>query len=127
LESYLADGAIIASNTSSLSIASIAASLNKPERCVGIHFFNPAPLMRLVEVIPAVQTDETVLQKAVETIENSGTTVAVTNDTSRIIVKSVPSPFYDVAMSINEEGTADFASIDCAITQLAGFPMGTFQ
>ena len=56
LESYVVEDCIIASNTSSLSIASIAASLQKPERCVGIHFFNPAPLMKLVELIPAIQT-----------------------------------------------------------------------
>ncbi|HAV54690.1 MAG TPA: 3-hydroxybutyryl-CoA dehydrogenase, partial [Aequorivita sp.] len=56
LEKFVGDDCIIASNTSSLSIASIASSLQKPERCIGIHFFNPAPLMKLVEVIPAVQT-----------------------------------------------------------------------
>ena len=57
LESYVGDHCIIASNTSSLSIASIASSLKKPERCIGIHFFNPAPLMKLVDIIPAVQTE----------------------------------------------------------------------
>jgi len=70
LESYVADDCIIASNTSSLSIASIAASLEKPKRCVGIHFFNPAPLMKLVEVIPAIQTSEAVLEKSIQTIKN---------------------------------------------------------
>ena len=127
LESYLADGAIIASNTSSLSIASIAASLNKPERCVGIHFFNPAPLMRLVEVIPAVQTDETVLQKAVETIESWGKTVAVAKDTPGFIVNRVARPFYGEALRIYEEGIADFATIDWAMKELGGFRMGPFQ
>ena len=58
LESYVSADCIIASNTSSLSIASIASSLQKPERCIGIHFFNPAPLMKLVEIIPAIQTSE---------------------------------------------------------------------
>jgi len=61
LETYVSETSIIASNTSSLSIASIAASLEKPERCIGIHFFNPAPLMKLVEVIPAVQTSQDIL------------------------------------------------------------------
>lgn len=70
LETYVSDDCIIASNTSSLSIASIAASLQKPERCVGIHFFNPAPLMKLVEVIPAIQTSEAVLEKSVQTISD---------------------------------------------------------
>lgn len=127
LETYVADDAIIASNTSSLSIASIAASLNKPERCVGIHFFNPAPLMRLVEVIPAVQTDEAVLQKAVETIENWGKTVAVAKDTPGFIVNRVARPFYGEALRIYEEGLADFATIDWAMKELGGFRMGPFQ
>ena len=70
LETYVADDCIIASNTSSLSIASIAASLQRPERCVGIHFFNPAPLMKLVEVIPAIQTSQEVLDKATQTISD---------------------------------------------------------
>ncbi len=68
LESYVSEDCIIASNTSSLSIASIAASLKKPERCVGIHFFNPAPLMKLVEVIPAIQTSKDVLDASVKII-----------------------------------------------------------
>ena len=68
LETYVADDCVIASNTSSLSIASIASSLQKPERCIGIHFFNPAPLMKLVEVVPAIQTSSEVLDKSVEII-----------------------------------------------------------
>lgn len=127
LESYLSDDAIIASNTSSLSIASIAASLNKPERCVGIHFFNPAPLMRLVEVIPAIQTDEAVLQKAVEIIDSWGKTVAVAKDTPGFIVNRVARPFYGEALRIYEEGIADFATIDWAMKELGGFRMGPFE
>lgn len=127
LETYLSEDAIIASNTSSLSIASIAASLNKPERCVGIHFFNPAPLMRLVEVIPAVQTDEAVLQKAVETIDSWGKTVAVAKDTPGFIVNRVARPFYGEALRIYEEGIADFATIDWAMKELGGFRMGPFE
>src|SRR5690554_1550879 len=127
LETYLSEDAIIASNTSSLSIASIAASLNKPERCVGIHFFNPAPLMRLVEVIPAVQTDEAVLQKAVETIDSWGKTVAVAKDTPGFIVNRVARPFYGEALRIYEEGIADFATIDHSLKSLGGFRMGPFE
>lgn len=127
LETYLSEDAIIASNTSSLSIASIAASLNKPERCVGIHFFNPAPLMRLVEVIPAVQTDEAVLQKAVETIDSWGKTVAVAKDTPGFIVNRVARPFYGEALRIYEEGIADIATIDWAMKELGGFRMGPFE
>lgn len=127
LETYVADDAIIASNTSSLSIASIAASLKKPERCVGIHFFNPAPLMRLVEVIPAIQTSSAVLKTAVDTITEWGKSVAVAKDTPGFIVNRVARPFYGEALRIYEEGIADFATIDHAMRTRGGFRMGPFE
>ena len=127
LEGYVADDCIIASNTSSLSIASIAASLQKPERCVGIHFFNPAPLMKLVEVIPAIQTSETVLQKSIETISNWKKIVAVAKDTPGFIVNRVARPFYGEALRIYEEGIADFATIDWSLKTIGHFRMGPFE
>ena len=127
LESYVADDCIIASNTSSLSIASIASSLQKPERCVGIHFFNPAPLMKLVEVIPAIQTSKEVLEKSIQTISDWKKTVAVAKDTPGFIVNRVARPFYGEALRINEEGIADFATIDDAMKQVGGFRMGPFE
>ncbi|WP_394974980.1 3-hydroxyacyl-CoA dehydrogenase NAD-binding domain-containing protein [uncultured Croceitalea sp.] len=127
LESYVADDCIIASNTSSLSIASIASSLEKPERCVGIHFFNPAPLMKLVEVIPAIQTSKTVLNKSVEVITSWKKTVAVAKDTPGFIVNRVARPFYGEALRIYEEGIADFATIDWSLKTIGGFKMGPFE
>jgi len=127
LETYVADDCIIASNTSSLSIASIAASLQKPERCVGIHFFNPAPLMKLVEVIPAIQTSQEVLDKATQTISDWKKVVAVAKDTPGFIVNRVARPFYGEALRIYEEGIADFATIDWALKNLGGFRMGPFE
>ncbi|WP_452228033.1 MULTISPECIES: 3-hydroxyacyl-CoA dehydrogenase NAD-binding domain-containing protein [unclassified Lacinutrix] len=127
LESYVADDCIIASNTSSLSIASIAASLKKPERCVGIHFFNPAPLMKLVEVIPAIQTSKEVLEKSIQTISNWKKVVAVAKDTPGFIVNRVARPFYGEALRIYEEGLADFATIDNSLKSLGGFRMGPFE
>jgi len=127
LESYVTDDCIIASNTSSLSIASIAASLQKPERCVGIHFFNPAPLMKLVEVIPAIQTSTEVLDKATQTISDWKKTVAVAKDTPGFIVNRVARPFYGEALRIYEEGLANFATIDWALKSLGGFRMGPFE
>jgi 3-hydroxybutyryl-CoA dehydrogenase len=127
LESYVADDCIIASNTSSLSIASIAASLQKPERCVGIHFFNPAPLMKLVEVIPAIQTSEAVLEKSIQTIKDWTKVVAVAKDTPGFIVNRVARPFYGEALRIYEEGLADFATIDHTLKTLGGFRMGPFE
>jgi 3-hydroxybutyryl-CoA dehydrogenase len=127
LETYVADDAIIASNTSSLSIASIASSLAKPERCVGIHFFNPAPLMRLVEVIPAIQTAPAVLEAAVNIIKDWGKSVAIAKDTPGFIVNRVARPFYGEALRIYEEGIADFATIDWSMKTLGGFRMGPFE
>lgn len=127
LETYVADDCIIASNTSSLSIASIAASLQKPERCVGIHFFNPAPLMKLVEVIPAIQTSQEVLDKATQTISDWKKVVAIAKDTPGFIVNRVARPFYGEALRIYEEGLADFATIDWALKSLGGFKMGPFE
>lgn len=127
LENLVGDGCIIASNTSSLSIASIAASLKQPERCVGIHFFNPAPLMKLVEVVPAVQTSKQVLENAVQTIGNWKKVVAVAKDTPGFIVNRVARPFYGEALRIYEEGIADFATIDWSMKMLGGFRMGPFE
>lgn len=127
LETYVSDDCIIASNTSSLSIASIAASLKKPERCVGIHFFNPAPLMQLVEVIPAIQTSKAVLDKSVKTISDWKKVVAVAKDTPGFIVNRVARPFYGESLRIYEEGIADFATIDNSLKSLGGFRMGPFE
>ena len=127
LEKFVSDDCIIASNTSSLSIASIASSLQKPERCIGIHFFNPAPLMQLVEVIPAIQTSEETLKTSVETIKNWGKTVAVAKDTPGFIVNRVARPFYGEALRIYEEGIASFSEIDSAMKKMGGFKMGPFE
>lgn len=127
LEALVSQNCILASNTSSLSIASIASTLTHPERCVGIHFFNPAPLMKLVEVVPAVQTSTTVLDQAVETISSWGKTVAVAKDTPGFIVNRVARPFYGEALRIYEEGLADFATIDWAMKSVGGFRMGPFE
>jgi 3-hydroxybutyryl-CoA dehydrogenase len=127
LESYVSENCIIASNTSSLSIASIAASLKNSERCIGIHFFNPAPLMKLVEVIPAIQTSEVTLQSSVKIIKDWGKVVAVAKDTPGFIVNRVARPFYGEALRIYEEGIADFTTIDWSLKTLGGFRMGPFE
>ncbi len=127
LESYVSKNCIIASNTSSFSIASIASALQIPERCIGIHFFNPAPLMRLVEVIPAIQTSETVLEKSVSIIKDWGKAVAIAKDTPGFIVNRVARPYYGESLRIYEEGIADFKTIDAAMKTLGGFRMGPFE
>lgn len=127
LEALVRPDTVLASNTSSLSIASIAAALQDPSRCIGIHFFNPAPLMRLVEVIPAIQTAPSVLQQCVDTITQWGKTVAVAKDTPGFIVNRVARSFYGEALRIYEEGVADFETIDTALKSLGGFRMGPFE
>ena len=127
LETVVSENTILASNTSSLSIASIAASCQKPERVIGIHFFNPAPLMQLVEVIPAVQTNSDVLEKTKQTISDWKKVVAVAKDTPGFIVNRVARPFYSESLRIYEEGVADFATIDWALKTIGGFRMGPFE
>ena len=126
LETIVAPDCILASNTSSLSIASIAASCKKSDRVIGIHFFNPAPLMQLVEVIPAVQTAEDVLQRTLQTITSWKKIVAVAKDTPGFIVNRVARPFYSEALRLYEEGTASLATIDQAMKDI-GFRMGPFE
>ena len=127
LETLVSDDCIIASNTSSLSIASIAASLKNPKRCVGIHFFNPAPLMKLVEVIPAIQTSYETLETSIDTISSWGKTVAIAKDTPGFIVNRVARPFYSEALRIYDEGVASFQAIDNSLKNLGGFRMGPFE
>ena len=126
LDEMTADDAILASNTSSLSIASIAAACKKPERVLGVHFFNPAPLMPLVEIIPAVSTAEKYTQEARQLVDDWGKTTVLAKDTPGFIVNRVARPFYGEAVRILEEGFADAATIDWAMTELGGFRMGPF-
>jgi len=127
LEEEVADDCILASNTSSLSIASIAASCEKSDRVIGIHFFNPAPLMPLVEIIPAVQTSAKTLQQAKDMIDSWGKKTVIAKDTPGFIVNRVARPFYGEAIRIYEEGIADMATIDWAMKEIGGFKMGPFE
>ena len=127
LEALVSPACILASNTSSLSIASISSALKQPERFLGIHFFNPATLMPLVEIIPSVLTHEVVVAQAQEIILAMGKTVALCKDTPGFIVNRVARPFYGEALRIYEEGLADFVTIDYAMTTIGGFKMGPFE
>lgn len=126
MEAVVSDNCILASNTSSLSIASIGSVLQNPTRCIGIHFFNPAPLMPLVEIIPAVQTSEEIVHQSKALIDSWKKVTVVAKDTPGFIVNRVARPFYGEALRIYEEGVADFATIDWAMTQFGGFKMGPF-
>lgn len=126
LEEIVSSDCILASNTSSLSIASIGSVLKNPSRVIGIHFFNPAPLMPLVEIIPAVQTAPNFLNSTIELIQSWKKITVVCKDTPGFIVNRVARPFYGEALRIYDEGIADFATIDWAMTNFGGFKMGPF-
>ncbi len=127
IESIVSDTCILASNTSSLSIASIASACKNPERFIGIHFFNPANIMPLVEIIPAIQTDDKITQQSIDLIKSWGKTVVVCKDTPGFIVNRVARSFYGEAIRMMEEGIADIATIDWAMKEIGGFKMGPFE
>ncbi len=126
IEEIVSDDCILATNTSSLSVTQIAASLDNPSRMVGIHFFNPAPLMKLVEIIPAVQSDHDIVSKSQKIVDNWGKYTVLAKDTPGFIVNKVARPFYSESIKIYEEGIADVATIDWVMTELGGFRMGPF-
>ncbi|RMG83658.1 MAG: 3-hydroxybutyryl-CoA dehydrogenase [Bacteroidetes bacterium] len=118
---------VLATNTSSLSVTSIAASCENAGRVLGLHFFNPAPLMPLVEVIPAIQTQEDVTEACKTLMNEWGKYPVIAKDTPGFIVNRVARPFYGEALRIYEEGIADFATIDWAMKEIGGFKMGPFE
>jgi len=117
---------ILATNTSSLSVTSIAAACTLPERMIGLHFFNPAPLMALVEVIPAIQTKPTLADEMKQLMLQWKKIPVVAKDTPGFIVNRIARPFYGEALRIYEENIADKATIDWAMTTIGGFKMGPF-
>ena len=127
IEAIVGPQTLIASNTSSLSISAMGAHLQHPERILGIHFFNPAPLMRLVEIIPALQTEPRFIEQARRLINSWGKTTVIAKDTPGFIVNRVARPFYGEALRVLDEGIADAATIDWAMRDLAGFRMGPFE
>lgn len=127
LESVMDPGAVLASNTSSLSIAALAGACSHPARVVGVHFFNPAPLMPLVEIIPAITTDAGVAQQSRALMDSWGKVTVMAADTPGFIVNRVARPFYSEAIRMYEEGFADAATIDWALREIGGFRMGPFE
>ena len=126
IEEIASKEAIIASNTSSLSITSLASFCAHPDRVVGLHFFNPAPLMPLVEIIPALQTNRDLPKHLTELMRKWGKSPVIAKDTPGFIVNRVARPFYGEALRILDEGIADVSTIDAAMRQ-SGFRMGPFQ
>ena len=127
LEEITGDNCVLASNTSSLSITSIASACKDPSKVIGIHFFNPATLMPLVEIIPGVATAESVISSCRSLIDDWGKTTVIAKDTPGFIVNRVARPFYSEALRIFEEGIADMPTIDWAMKEFGKFRMGPFE
>ncbi|HRN67824.1 MAG TPA: 3-hydroxyacyl-CoA dehydrogenase NAD-binding domain-containing protein [Promineifilum sp.] len=117
---------ILASNTSSLSISAIAAATQRPERVIGLHFFNPAHLMRLVEIIRGDFTDHATTSTCRAFVETLGKTPVLCKDSPAFIVNRIARPFYGEALRMLGEGVADHENIDRLISSL-GFRMGPFE
>ena len=126
LDDVVRDECILATNTSSLSVSSIAAGVKRAERVVGLHFFNPAPLMPLVEIVPGVATDPAVVEACVAAVAAWGKVGVVAKDSPGFLVNRIARPFYGEALHLFEEQMADMATIDWALTELGGFRMGPF-
>ena len=126
LEHVVKPECVLATNTSSLSVAAIGSACQHPERVIGVHFFNPAPLMPLVEIVPAVQTKAETVSFTRSLVDSWGKITVLTKDTPGFIVNRVARPFYGEALRILEEGIADVPTIDWAMTELGGFRMGPF-
>lgn len=127
LEAIVSKKCILATNTSSLSIASISSGLKNPDRFLGIHFFNPAPLMKLVEIIPCISTKNATAKQARSLVDSWGKTTVMAKDTPGFIVNRVARPFYGEALRILEEGIANAPTIDWAMKEIGGFKMGPFE
>lgn len=127
VEPVVGKDAILATNTSSISITSIAAPLACPSRVVGMHFFNPAPLMPLVEIISGVATAVTVALMTYATAERWGKTPVHARSTPGFIVNRVARPYYAEALRLLQEGAADVATLDAVMRECGGFRMGPFE
>ena len=127
LEQVVSAHAILATNTSSLSVAAIAGSCVHPERVIGMHFFNPATVMPLVEIVPSILTSHEVLGAATSLVDGWKKTTVVASDTPGFIVNRIARPFYSESLRQLEEGIADHATIDWAMREIGGFRMGPFE
>ncbi|QQV01906.1 MULTISPECIES: 3-hydroxyacyl-CoA dehydrogenase NAD-binding domain-containing protein [Chryseobacterium] len=127
LEKYVSESCVIGSNTSSISITSLGAELQKPERFIGIHFFNPAPLMPLVEVIPSLLTEKSLAEKIYNLMKDWGKTPVIAKDIPGFIVNRIARPYYGEGLRIVEENIATVEQVDDAMKTLGSFKMGPFE
>lgn len=127
LETIVGDDCILATNTSSISVTAIAAELRRPQRLVGMHFFNPVPLMALVEVISGLATEQHVADSVFATAAAWGKNPVHAKSTPGFIVNRVARPFYAEALRLLSEQAADPATLDAVMRETGGFRMGPFE
>ncbi|MGW1722551.1 3-hydroxyacyl-CoA dehydrogenase [Streptomyces sp. NPDC002306] len=127
LEGIVGEDCLLATNTSSLSVTAIGGALRNPGRFVGLHFFNPAPLLPLVEVVSGFATDVTSATRVYETARAWGKTPVACADTPGFIVNRIARPFYAEAFAVYEAQGADPATIDAILRESGGFRMGAFE
>lgn len=127
LEAVLGDTAILATNTSSLSVTKIAAACRRPERVAGLHFFNPVPLMKVAEVIGGARTEPTVLDRLVALVERAGHAAVRAQDTPGFVVNHAGRAYPTEALRIVGEGIAEFHQVDAVLREAAQFRLGPFE
>ncbi|MCX8525934.1 3-hydroxyacyl-CoA dehydrogenase NAD-binding domain-containing protein [Chryseobacterium formosus] len=127
LEKHVSESCVIASNTSSISITSLGAELQKPERFIGIHFFNPAPLMPLVEIIPSLLTEKSLAEKMYSLMKDWGKVPVIAKDIPGFIVNRIARPYYGEGLRIVEENIATVEQVDDAMKTIGNFKMGPFE
>jgi 3-hydroxybutyryl-CoA dehydrogenase len=127
LEGICGEHTLLASNTSSLSITSIAAQLNHPQRLLGLHFFNPAPVMALVEIVSGLASDPALAECLYDTAKAWGKKPVHTRSTPGFIVNRVARPFYAESLRLLQEGAADCPTLDALMRDAGGFAMGAFE
>lgn len=127
LEKHVSESCVIGSNTSSISITSLGAELQKPERFIGIHFFNPAPLMPLVEIIPSLLTEKSLAEKMYNLMKDWGKTPVIAKDIPGFIVNRIARPYYGEGLRIVEENIATVEQVDDAMKTIGNFKMGPFE
>lgn len=127
LDEHQDESTVLATNTSSLDVGAIAGGLGTPERVIGLHFFNPPPLMKLVEVVRTTQSSGEILDDAMELMRRWGKTPVLCTSTPGFIVNRVARPFYGEAQRMLEAEVADAATLDLALREHGGFRMGPFE
>ncbi|MDQ8144034.1 3-hydroxyacyl-CoA dehydrogenase NAD-binding domain-containing protein [Chryseobacterium sp. CFS15] len=127
LEKHVSESCVIGSNTSSISITSLGAELQIPERFIGIHFFNPAPLMPLVEIIPSLLTEKSLAEKMYNLMKDWGKIPVIAKDIPGFIVNRIARPYYGEGLRIVEENIATVEQVDDAMKTIGNFKMGPFE